>query len=280
MKKITVLLALIICSLSYGQTDIINFEITSQFNQTFSSSNGDRIDYSFDIRGTYGYGEIKLWIYYETINNDNLINYSRWNREGDNFLEFNNYTTIDWWGMVVPKFNPNFMPFTFNTNPGKTFYLVTEHQGISQTYSYTIPLSDYDGDGVPDIQDDCPYVFGWPQFNGCTSYAQIDTDGDGVPDLFDQCPYQWGIRAWSGCPYPPSNISNSQRNTNNKELEKENFTDTPGSVNVKIYNLYSTSEPLLSRTLSNLNEINKFNLEPGVYIVHINDNYAYKFVKR
>ena len=49
----------------------------------------------------------------------------------------------------------------------------------------TDPLnSDTDGDGVPDGSDDCPFLPGVPQFNGCPG----DSDGDGVLDVSDVCP--------------------------------------------------------------------------------------------
>jgi outer membrane protein OmpA-like peptidoglycan-associated protein len=51
------------------------------------------------------------------------------------------------------------------------------------------PIVDRDGDGVPDAQDKCPLD---PDYrddalarDGC---AVVDSDGDGVPDLFDRCP--------------------------------------------------------------------------------------------
>lgn len=45
---------------------------------------------------------------------------------------------------------------------------------------------DSDGDGVPDLRDECPDTpEGWPVDEvGCP----LDSDGDGVPDGIDQCP--------------------------------------------------------------------------------------------
>jgi len=61
------------------------------------------------------------------------------------------------------------------------------------------PLSERDGDGVPDNVDICPDAPGLPEFNGCP-----DTDGDGVPDNLDKCPVIYGAPENDGCPLPPS----------------------------------------------------------------------------
>jgi outer membrane protein OmpA-like peptidoglycan-associated protein len=54
---------------------------------------------------------------------------------------------------------------------------------------------DTDGDGILDIDDDCPTVAGIAQFNGCP-----DTDGDGIADKDDECPTVAGIVEFNGCP--------------------------------------------------------------------------------
>lgn len=54
---------------------------------------------------------------------------------------------------------------------------------------------DTDGDGIADIDDDCPEVPGIAQFNGCP-----DTDGDGIADKDDECPTVKGIVEFNGCP--------------------------------------------------------------------------------
>jgi outer membrane protein OmpA-like peptidoglycan-associated protein len=56
-------------------------------------------------------------------------------------------------------------------------------------------LKDSDKDGVPDKYDECPTVWGLPQFNGCP-----DTDRDGIPDKKDECPNVPGLAKFNGCP--------------------------------------------------------------------------------
>lgn len=58
-----------------------------------------------------------------------------------------------------------------------------------------VALVDTDGDGIADIDDECPTVAGVAQFNGCP-----DTDGDGIPDKDDACPEVAGIIEFNGCP--------------------------------------------------------------------------------
>ncbi|HLK12777.1 MAG TPA: thrombospondin type 3 repeat-containing protein [Candidatus Binatia bacterium] len=43
--------------------------------------------------------------------------------------------------------------------------------------------ADTDGDGIPDVRDNCPYIY---------NPAQTDTDGDGIGDLCDPCPLTAG----------------------------------------------------------------------------------------
>jgi OmpA-OmpF porin, OOP family len=54
---------------------------------------------------------------------------------------------------------------------------------------------DSDGDGIPDLEDDCPLEAGLPAFNGCP-----DSDGDGIADKDDACPNEPGPASTMGCP--------------------------------------------------------------------------------
>jgi len=55
--------------------------------------------------------------------------------------------------------------------------------------------TDFDGDGVPDEEDNCPDVAGLLELKGCP-----DTDGDGIPDSEDECPDFAGPIELNGCP--------------------------------------------------------------------------------
>ena len=57
------------------------------------------------------------------------------------------------------------------------------------------PVTDRDGDGIPDGQDLCPDIAGPASFNGCP-----DADGDGIPDVEDQCPDVFGVALFGCCP--------------------------------------------------------------------------------
>ncbi|MGK0385672.1 MAG: OOP family OmpA-OmpF porin, partial [Patiriisocius sp.] len=54
---------------------------------------------------------------------------------------------------------------------------------------------DTDLDGIEDRQDDCPNTPGLAEFNGCP-----DTDGDGISDPKDACPTVAGLASMNGCP--------------------------------------------------------------------------------
>jgi len=59
--------------------------------------------------------------------------------------------------------------------------------------SKTVLETDTDGDGVNDLNDDCPELAGTEQFKGCP-----DSDGDDIPDSDDECPNERG--ELRGCP--------------------------------------------------------------------------------
>ena len=54
---------------------------------------------------------------------------------------------------------------------------------------------DSDGDGIPDLTDECPYVPGKPEMFGCP-----DSDNDGIGDSRDKCPFEAGPASNNGCP--------------------------------------------------------------------------------
>ncbi|MGB4846319.1 MAG: OmpA family protein [Saprospiraceae bacterium] len=57
--------------------------------------------------------------------------------------------------------------------------------------------ADTDGDGIADVNDKCPLVFGLAKFAGCP-----DSDNDGVTDANDLCPTVAGVERYNGCPIP------------------------------------------------------------------------------
>lgn len=57
-----------------------------------------------------------------------------------------------------------------------------------------LAISDKDGDGIEDNQDDCPTTKGLAAFNGCP-----DSDGDGIKDSDDVCPSTPGLAKYKGC---------------------------------------------------------------------------------
>lgn len=54
---------------------------------------------------------------------------------------------------------------------------------------------DSDGDGISDLNDECPNVIGTLALNGCP-----DMDGDGIADKNDNCPETAGLAMLKGCP--------------------------------------------------------------------------------
>jgi outer membrane protein OmpA-like peptidoglycan-associated protein len=60
-----------------------------------------------------------------------------------------------------------------------------------------IAKTDKDGDGIFDVDDQCPDVPGLPEYQGC---PPPDTDGDGLIDPEDKCPKDPGPKENQGCP--------------------------------------------------------------------------------
>jgi hypothetical protein len=56
---------------------------------------------------------------------------------------------------------------------------------------------DKDGDGVLDVDDNCPDVAGFAKYGGCPI---PDTDADGINDEEDKCPNVGGPADNFGCP--------------------------------------------------------------------------------
>ncbi|MBX3188396.1 MAG: OmpA family protein [Labilithrix sp.] len=66
------------------------------------------------------------------------------------------------------------------------------------------PLSDADGDGVPDGEDACPNTPGIHSRESDRNGCPLDSDDDGIPDSEDACPFLAGPRTndrrTNGCP--------------------------------------------------------------------------------
>lgn len=58
-------------------------------------------------------------------------------------------------------------------------------------------LEDSDGDGIADVNDDCPDTEGEEEYDGCND---PDPDGDGVEEDNDDCPETPGVESLDGCP--------------------------------------------------------------------------------
>ncbi|MBI6116279.1 T9SS type A sorting domain-containing protein [Salegentibacter maritimus] len=124
MKKITIILFLMvslsgISQVGLGLPDVQNFVVTADRSTTYTWNSGSRFDFEFEITGRYEYDEIKLSVYYESVNSQNLISLSRWNREGDEYLDFPTMTKKEWWTTISYAWqNKSF------TIPGNRFILV------------------------------------------------------------------------------------------------------------------------------------------------------------
>lgn len=144
-----------------------------------SPSETNRFDFQFKIKGNYGFNEIRLEVYkgyYSNPNSsDNLVSYSRWNSEGDNNLNFPNYITKNWW-TISPT--PVSLSGTFTLKVTYLKYVSGNYQPYSKILYFTFPIIDSDGDGIPDLSDNCPNQAGPSSNNGCPLPSTYDLKFD------------------------------------------------------------------------------------------------------
>ncbi len=157
-----------------------------------------------------------------------------------------------------------------------------------------IITSDYDKDGLDDSSDECPYVFGSKDLNGCpdsdadnigdsrdrcpTEKGTIenqgcplkieDTDGDGVEDNKDKCPTEKGLMSNSGCPFVPDLAKIEEASTMIEGDKKLSKTTT-----IKIAN---NTELFYLSSSSDLSELNRQTLD--AIALYINENNVAKVV--
>jgi outer membrane protein OmpA-like peptidoglycan-associated protein len=105
------------------------------------------------------------------------------------------------------------------------FYSVGLAQNIGKEKAKVVPPppppvveepKDRDKDGVLDVDDKCPDVFGLASLQGCP-----DRDGDGIADADDKCPDVPGVARYQGCPIP-----DRDKDGINDEVDK--CPDVPG----------------------------------------------------
>lgn len=88
---------------------------------------------------------------------------------------------------------------------------------------------DSDGDGIPDLTDECPYVPGKPEMFGCP-----DSDNDGIGDSRDKCPFEAGPASNNGCPEVAKvdPVVPTETTTNNNTTATTTNTKTGKTKNV------------------------------------------------
>lgn len=135
-------------------------------------------------------GEINEWVVYY-----------RQSPFGDKSLERVKRTTISNEAITKEFLGNNTFKYTFNFQPefegsDDIYARVTyvDEYGIENVLSEQLQFSvsefDYDGDGVPNVSDDCPDTPTGVSVNGsgCSESQLADDDGDSVPNYLDECP--------------------------------------------------------------------------------------------
>ncbi|AXP80948.1 hypothetical protein CJ739_1863 [Mariniflexile rhizosphaerae] len=232
MKKITLLLVLL-SNLVFSQTiDVKDFKVNEPIGQTFNS--GTKFDFEFKIKGDYsyttnGYHQIDLIIYKNNVSSSNEIARSYWNREDDEDLIFNDYTTKTWWNTSL---------INYSTTSGGIFKLVVKYGNQTKTLTYIIPYT------IPDT----------------------DTDGDGVLDGNDNCPNEPGPSSNNGCPLPVGN-PDLIINSNNSTAKSSGASGTTQYISTNTsHSLYLGESLQLLLFVKNNGQITSNSMKAGIYV--------------
>lgn len=98
------------------------------------------------------------------------------------------YTGTDYIDGFSQSRNPDADDWYFFAGVGVNF-------ALGEARTPQVAPADSDGDGIPDIADECPFNPGSAALQGCP-----DTDGDGISDKTDACPEEPGPILNKGCP--------------------------------------------------------------------------------
>ncbi len=172
-------------------------------------------------------------------------------------------------------------------------------------YTGEITLEDSDGDGIPDVEDNCPYIFNpirpidggvqadedgdgigdacdpcplSPNSKDCLVPDPNDRDGDGIPDIDDNCPYHYNPDQLDSdgdgvgdvcdlCPYTPNYLG--------AECPHEEAT---------IYQIMSGEKPLNLPVIvegivtANSGKSFYFQVDPEDHDAYLNEKYSGTFV--
>lgn len=163
------------------QIDFKDFEVNENANQSYQS--GTRFDFEFKINGNYsysanGYHQINIFIYKgNSTSSSNELGRMYWNREDDYDIIYNGYGTKTMWLTSLKS---------YNTNPGQQFTMKVTYGNDVETFLFTYPDPDSDGDGIPDSQDDCPNDAGPSSNNGCPGDPELSIVLNGST-IFSDC---------------------------------------------------------------------------------------------
>ncbi|MEH1009435.1 thrombospondin type 3 repeat-containing protein [Winogradskyella sp. ECml5-4] len=114
------------------------------------------------------------------------------------------------------------VPAYFTTNgvsiPINTILSKGDIENIMKLYPGRTFKKDSDNDGITDDIDNCPYQFGYKNYNGCPKPKKKDSDNDGITDDLDYCPYKYGPKYNNGCPVIKKIDSDRDGVTDDKDL--------------------------------------------------------------
>jgi hypothetical protein len=127
-------------------------------------------------------------------------------------------------------------------------------------------LSDDDGDGIVNGNDNCPDDYGPTSNSGCPIK---DSDNDGVWDKYDYCPTSSGPASNNGCPIPPPPPPPPQ--SNSKQYYPVTTGSQPGTYQIQIGASEESASSLTLRIKNNSGQICNYPSDPEE-IIELNKN--------
>ncbi len=132
-----------------------------------------------------------------SLDNLNVMQLGIYNRNRDAVIAYAGYQVSNFFLGLSYDINTSALSGSSRSRGGFELSLTYVPKGKSGKVSEKMKNGDKDQDGVKDMEDECPEIYGEADLHGCPA---DDMDRDGVQDKQDRCPEVAGSKSLYGCP--------------------------------------------------------------------------------